>query len=98
MEELEKGPKELKGFAAPELPRTNPPNKEYTWRDPWLQPHMQRRMEDGLCWLSMRKEALGPIRVQYPSIGECWEQETGVGGLGGGAPEGKPGKEITFEM
>jgi hypothetical protein len=48
MEELEKGPKELKGFAAhrrnnnmkqpvpPELPGTKTPSKEYTWRDSWL--------------------------------------------------------------
>jgi hypothetical protein len=52
MKELEKGPKELKGFAAPkeeqqyeppnisELPGTKPPTKEYTWRDSWVQPHM----------------------------------------------------------
>jgi hypothetical protein len=52
MEELEKGPKELKGLqphrkytkmnqpVPPELPQTKPPNKEYTWRDPWLQPLM----------------------------------------------------------
>jgi hypothetical protein len=24
----------------PELSSTKPPTKEYTWRDPWLQPHM----------------------------------------------------------
>ena len=48
MEELEKGPKELKRFASPykeqqceptippELPGTKPLAKEYTW----LQPHM----------------------------------------------------------
>jgi hypothetical protein len=48
--------KELKGFATPqkeqqyqppthtpELPGTKPPNKEYTWRDPWLQLHSNRR-------------------------------------------------------
>jgi hypothetical protein len=28
----------------PELPGTKPPTKEYTWRDPQLQPHMQQRM------------------------------------------------------
>jgi hypothetical protein len=60
MEELEKGLKELRGFAAPwgrgggsnsvnrpdtlELPGTGPPTKEYTWRDPWLWPHMWQRM------------------------------------------------------
>ena len=49
MEQLEKGPKELKRFAAlqennnmdqpvpPELPGTKPPTKEYTWRDPRFQ-------------------------------------------------------------
>ena len=52
MDELEKGLKELKGFAdhrknnninqpdLPELPGTKPPTKEHTWMDPWLQPHM----------------------------------------------------------
>ena len=52
MEELEKGPKELKGVqphrrnndmshpVPPELPGTKSPTKEYTWRDPWLQLHM----------------------------------------------------------
>ena len=55
MEELEKGPKELKGFnrrnnnmnqpVPPELPGTKPPTREYTWRDPWLQMHMQQKME-----------------------------------------------------
>jgi hypothetical protein len=31
--------------------------------------------EDGL------EEALGPVKVQCPSIGECLGQEAGVGGL-----------------
>ena len=57
MEELEKGLKELRGFAAPwweqpcqlnrsplELPGTGPPSKEYTWRDPWLWLNMWQRM------------------------------------------------------
>ena len=56
IEELEKGLKEQKGFAtyrknnninqqdSPELPGTKPPTKEYTWRDSWLQLHMQERM------------------------------------------------------
>jgi hypothetical protein len=26
--------------APPELPRTKPLTKEYTWRDPWFQQHM----------------------------------------------------------
>jgi hypothetical protein len=49
MEDLEKDLKELRVFAAlwgsnrenrldsPELLVTEPPNKEYPWRDPWLQ-------------------------------------------------------------
>jgi hypothetical protein len=50
MEELEKGLKELKGFAThrkninqsnhPELPRAKPPTIEYTWSVQVLQPHM----------------------------------------------------------
>ena len=52
MEELEKGLKELKGFPTHrknkhinrpdtlELPGTKLPTKEYTWRNPLLQPHM----------------------------------------------------------
>ena len=52
MEELDKGLKELKGLQPhrrdnninqpdpPELPGAKPPTKEYTWRDPWLQPHI----------------------------------------------------------
>jgi hypothetical protein len=56
MEYLEKGLKELRGFAAPwvansvnrpnplELPCTGPTTKEYTWRDPWLCLYMWQRM------------------------------------------------------
>jgi len=50
MEKLKKGLKELKGFHRKnnntnqpdhlELLGTKPPTREYTWRDPWLQPHM----------------------------------------------------------
>jgi hypothetical protein len=28
----------------PEIPGTKLPTKEYTWRDPWLQPHILQRM------------------------------------------------------
>jgi hypothetical protein len=59
MVELEKGLKELRGFAAPcgeqhckldrlhpcpEFLGTGPPVKEYTWWNSWLQPHMWQRM------------------------------------------------------
>jgi hypothetical protein len=53
----------------------------------------------------MGEEALGPVQVLCPSIGECQGQEAGVGGLwsrrrgeGMGVLEGKPEKGITFEM
>jgi hypothetical protein len=34
-------------------------------------------------WSSMAGEALGPVTVLCPSIGECQGQEAEVGGLGG---------------
>jgi hypothetical protein len=50
-------------------------------------------------------EALGPVKVLWPSIGKCLGQEAGVGGLGSrergedrGFLEEKLGKGITFEM
>jgi hypothetical protein len=54
---------------------------------------------------SMGGEALGPVKDQCPSIGECQDQKVGMGGLvsrgsreGVGVLEGKLGKGITFEM
>ena len=53
----------------------------------------------------MGGEALGPVKVLCPSIGECQDQEWewvgwGAGEEGGdrGFSEGKLGKGITFEM
>ena len=58
----------------------------------------------------MGGEALGPVKVLCPSIGECQSSEVGVGGWMGGLgsrgrwrgdwrfSEGKLGKGITFEM
>jgi hypothetical protein len=54
----------------------------------------------------MGGDALDPVKVLCPSIGECQGQEAGVGGLvssGRGERieeflEGKLGKGITFEM
>ena len=58
----------------------------------------------------MGGEAFGPVKVQCPSLGECQGGEVGVSGLGStlieargggmrwGAPEGKPGQGLTFEM
>jgi hypothetical protein len=46
----------------------------------------------------MGGEALGPVKVLCPSIGDCQGQEAGVGGLGSkGRVEGI-GKGITCEM
>ena len=53
MEELEKKLKDLTGFqpnawstghTPSKLLETGPPNKDYTWRDPWLQLHMWQRI------------------------------------------------------
>jgi hypothetical protein len=73
MGELEKGPRELKGFTAsfkrnnnmnqpvpPEFPRTKPSTKEYTWRDPWFPCTCSRGVP---CVTSMRGEALGPVKA-----------------------------------
>ena len=46
-------------------------------------------------------EALGPVKAQCPSIGECQEREADVGGLVNrwrGFSEGNPAKGILFEM
>jgi hypothetical protein len=58
--------------------------------------------EDGPCWSSMEGEALGPVKVLCPSVGECQGQVMGVDGLveqgeggrgkGWGLSEGKPGR------
>jgi hypothetical protein len=54
-----------------ELPGTKPPTKEYTWRVPWLQPHMWQRM--ALLDINGR-------RSPCSSVGECQGREVGVGG------------------
>jgi hypothetical protein len=115
MGELEKGLKELRGFATPcgeqlstgqtlpELPGTGPPTKDYTWKDPCLQPQM---------WGG--GEALGSEGVRCTRAGECqggsqewvgqWVREQPHRGrerevgMGGGIPEGRPGKGKTFEI
>jgi hypothetical protein len=61
------------------------------------------------CLASMRGEALGPVKAQCPSVGECQGREVGVDGWVGEHPhrsrggdreflEGKLGKELTLEM
>jgi hypothetical protein len=64
-----------------ELPETKPPIKET---------HGVTHGSSFICsrrWpsqSSMGGEALGPVKVLCPSIGECQGHEAGVGGLGGG--------------
>ena len=38
------------------------------------------------CWTSLRVEALGPAKAEYPSVGECHDREVGVGGWVGEHP------------
>jgi len=57
----------------PELPGTRPPSKEYTWRDPWLQLHMEG-------------ETLSPVKTRRQSIGEYQGSEVDVRGLVGEHP------------
>ena len=49
----------------------------------------------------MGGDTLGSVKALCPSVGECQNQEVGVGELvsrGRGVLEGKPGKGIPFEM
>jgi hypothetical protein len=87
----------------PELPGTKPPTKEYTWRDPWLQTHMLQRMI-----LSVINGRRGPWFCEgsiahyrgFPGPGSRsgWVDGQRVWGWLRGVLEGKPGKEITYEM
>jgi hypothetical protein len=43
---------------------------------------------DWPSWSSMGGEALGPVKVLCPSIGECQGQKAGVGGLSRGRGKG----------
>ena len=87
MEELEKGLKELRGFATPWGKATlstgqtpwssrglDPQPKSTHRQDLWFQPHMWS------CWASVGKATLGTEGVQCPSEGECQGRKTGVGG------------------
>ena len=77
IEQLERGPKELKMFAVlqeeqhmyqpvlPEIPGAKPPTKECAWRDPWLQMHKQQRMT-----LLDIKGRRGPGKAPCSSVGE----------------------------
>jgi hypothetical protein len=67
----------------PDLPRTGPPTKEYTWRDPCLLLHMSQRM----ALLDLVGGAtFWPDGVQYPSVGEFQGRKVEVGGWEGEHP------------
>jgi hypothetical protein len=92
VKELEKGPKELKEFAAPqeeqqyELTSTSQSSLGLN--------HQSKKTHGGtpgsscICsrgWpfqSSVGGEALGPVKVLCLSVGECPGQEVGVGGFG----------------
>jgi hypothetical protein len=88
MKGLEKGLKELKGFAThrknninhpdpPELTETKPPTKEYTWRDLWF--ICSSICSRGWpCWASMGGEGLGLVKARCPSVGELEAGKVGV--------------------
>ena len=88
MEELEKGPKELKGFASPQE------EQQYELKYPQSSQGLNHqpksthgRTPSCICsrgwpnWSSMRGEALGSVKALCSSIGECQGREVGVGGL-----------------
>lgn len=59
------------------------------------------------CWISIWGEALGPVKMWCPSVGECQGKEVGWSGQGEHPHKsrgrwqvsvGKLGKGITFEM
>jgi hypothetical protein len=89
MEELEKRPKELKGFAPPKEGRTTRTN-QCPQSSQGLN-HQPKNTHGGTygsssicsrrqpCQLSMGGEAVGPVKVLCPSVGEWQGQEVGMG-------------------
>ena len=61
-----------------ELPGTKPPTKEYTRRDPWLQPHMYQRMA---LWDINGRRGLDPEKAPCPTVRAMPGQGMGVGEL-----------------
>jgi hypothetical protein len=105
MEEMEKGLKELRGFAAPSgeqqcQPARPPPQSS---RGLAHQPKSTRVGTHGSsyvcsrgwpCCTSVAGATLGSEVVRSLSVGECQGGKTGVGGwVGGGAPSQKKGEE-----
>ena len=105
MEEMEKGLKDLRGFAAP-------------WPDPqssWGQEHQLKNTHGAghicgrrwPCWTSVGGEALNPEGIQCPCVEEFQGRRMGVGGwrsthieaegMRWGFLKGRPEKGKTFE-
>jgi hypothetical protein len=91
MKELEKGPKELKGFTAPQEEHqyelTSTPQSSQGLNHKPKSTHGGTHGSSYICsrrWPSqslMGGEALVPVKALCPSVGECQGQEAGVGGL-----------------
>ena len=94
MEELEKGPKELKGFAAPweeqQYELTSTLQSSLGLNHQSKKTHCGTHGSSCICsrgwsrWSSMGGEALGPVKVLCPRIGECQGQEWEWVGRGAG--------------
>jgi hypothetical protein len=90
MEELEKGLKELRGFAAPWREQQCQPAKPPTAGGGWGLDHQAKSTHGGThgsssicgrgwpCWTSVGGVALGPEGVQCPNVGECQGGKTKV--------------------
>ena len=60
----------------PEFPGTKPPTKDYTWRDPWLQPQMKKKIAKGRTLVLWRLDA--PAYEDARMVRQDW--------VGGGIP------------
>jgi hypothetical protein len=91
MEELDKGPKELKGFAVPREEQQYEPTSNFQSSQGLNhQPksshggtHGSRHICSRGCSLvgHQREERVGPVKVLCPSVGESQDREVGGGGL-----------------
>jgi hypothetical protein len=96
MEELKKGLKELKGFAAPQKEQQYQPTRRPQSRQGLN--HQPKSTHGGThgsshicsrgwpCWRSMGGEDIGPTKAWCPSSGECQDGDAEVGGWVGEHP------------
>jgi hypothetical protein len=91
MKDLEKGSKELRGFTAPQEEQpyelTSTPQSSQGLNYQLKGTHGRTHGSTCICsrgWpcrTSMGEEALGPVKVLCPNVGECQDQEVGLDGL-----------------